>query len=262
MISPLAYVDPSAHLGKDVIVHPFAYIDKNVEIGDNCEIMPYASILSGARLGKCNKVFQGSIISATPQDFRWKGCDSLCIIGDNNTIRENVIINRSINPDGATRLDNQIFVMAKSHIGHDSYIHSRCVLGNGVAVAGGVEVESGCILSSAAILHEGVHMGRLSMVKGGCRISGDVPPYVIIAHNPAGYYGVNSHILTKHAGFTEAQIDDIAKAYRHIYQSSTSLFNALQRIENDIDPSDYRDEILRFIRSAKHRIVGERKLDD
>ena len=100
------------------------------------------------------------------------------------------------------------------------------------------------------------------MVKGGCRISGDVPPYVIIAHNPAGYYGVNSHILTKHAGFTEAQIDDIAKAYRHIYQSSTSLFNALQRIENDIDPSDYRDEILRFIRSAKHRIVGERKLDD
>ena len=75
MISPLAYVDPSARLGKDVIVHPFAYIDKNVEIGDNCEIMPYASILSGARLGKCNKVFQGSIISATPQDFRWKGCD-------------------------------------------------------------------------------------------------------------------------------------------------------------------------------------------
>ena len=31
MISPLAYVDSSAELGKDVTVHPFAYIGKNVK---------------------------------------------------------------------------------------------------------------------------------------------------------------------------------------------------------------------------------------
>ena len=30
MISPLAYVDASAKLGNNVIVHPFAYIDKNL----------------------------------------------------------------------------------------------------------------------------------------------------------------------------------------------------------------------------------------
>ena len=35
MISPLAYVDPSAKIGKNVTIHPFAYIDKNVEIGDD-----------------------------------------------------------------------------------------------------------------------------------------------------------------------------------------------------------------------------------
>ena len=34
MISPLAYVDPSAKIGSNVTVHPFAYIDKNVEIGE------------------------------------------------------------------------------------------------------------------------------------------------------------------------------------------------------------------------------------
>ena len=85
MISPLAYVNPDAKIGKDVTIHPFAYIDKNVEIGDNCTIMPYASILSGTRMGTNNTVYQGAIIGATPQDFKFKGEDTLLKIGNNNT---------------------------------------------------------------------------------------------------------------------------------------------------------------------------------
>ena len=52
MISPLAYVDPEAKLGKNVTVLPFAYIEKNAEIGDDCIIMSYASILKGTKMGK------------------------------------------------------------------------------------------------------------------------------------------------------------------------------------------------------------------
>ena len=88
MISPLAYVDAGAKLGANVTVHPFAYIDKNVEIGDNCEIMPHASIMSGARLGKGNRVFNGAVIAAEPQDFKYKGDSTLVVIGDDNVIRE------------------------------------------------------------------------------------------------------------------------------------------------------------------------------
>ncbi len=258
MISPLAYVDPAAKLGKDVIVHPFAHIDRDVEIGDNCEIMPYASVVRGTRIGSGTKIYQGAIVGADPQDFRWKGEATYCIIGNNTVIREHVIINRSIHDGCATRIDNNVFVMAESHIGHDSHINSDCVVGNSVMIAGDVTVESGCIFSSGVILHEGVHVGRLSMVKGGCRVSSNVPPFVIIAHNPATYYGVNSVVLGKHAGFSEAQIDDIAKAYRHIYQSSTSLFNALIRIETDIDQSVVRDDILNFVRNHDHKLVGNR----
>ena len=258
MISPLAHVDPSAKLGKDVTVHAFAYIDKDVVIGDNCEIMPYASIMKGTRMGNNNKVYQGAIISADPQDFRWKGLDTYCYIGDDNVIREHVIINRGIESEGGTRIDNGCFVMADSHIGHDSHISDHCVVGNGVTIAGGVEVAHGTILSSNVILHEGVRVGCLALIKGGCRISSNVPPYTIIAHNPATYYGVNAIILGKYTAMTEAQIDDIAKAYRHIYQSSTSLFNALRRIEADIDPSEERDEILSFIRDNNLRIVGNK----
>jgi acyl-[acyl carrier protein]--UDP-N-acetylglucosamine O-acyltransferase len=95
MISPLAYVDASAKIGENVKIYPFAYIDKNVEIGDDCEIMPYVSIMSGARLGKRNRIFQGAVIAAEPQDFAYKGGDTLAVIGDDNTIRENVVINRA-----------------------------------------------------------------------------------------------------------------------------------------------------------------------
>ncbi len=262
MISPLAYVDPGARLGQDVIVHPFAFIDKDVEIGDRCEIMPYASIMKGTRMGSDNKVYQGAIVGADPQDFRWKGQQTYCFIGSHTVIREHVIINRGIRPDGGTRIGDNTFVMADSHIGHDSQISSDCVLGNGVTIAGDVRVDHGTILSSNVILNEGVSVGCLSLVKGGCRISSNVPPFVIIAHNPATYYGVNAVILTKHAGYSEAAIDDIAKAYRHIYQSGTSLFNAMVRIEADIEASAVRDEILGFIRGNNNRIVAAHTATD
>jgi len=258
MISPLAYVDPAARLGNDVIVHPFAFIDKNVEIGDRCEIMPYASIMKGARIGSNTKIYNCAIISADPQDFRWKGEDTYCFIGDNTIIREQVIINRGIRPEGGTKIDSNCCIMAESHVGHDSHIAPNCVIGNGVKIAGDVQVENGTILSSNVILNEGVHVGTKVLIKGGCRISSNVPPYIIIAHNPASYYGVNAVILSKHAGFTNEQIDDIAKAYRHIYQSSTSLFNALARIEADIEPSPVRDEILDFVRRNNSRIVANK----
>lgn len=257
MISPLAHVDPAAKLGDNVIVHPFAYIDADTVIGDNCEIMPYASVIHGTTLGKGVKVYQGAIVGADPQDFRWKGNPSYCHIGDNTVIREHVIINRGIYSEGGTSVGADSFVFADSHIGHDSEIADRCVVGNGVNIAGNVKVDVGSILSSGVILHENSRVGKFVLIKGGTRVSSNVPPYVIMAHNPVAYYGVNSVIMRKHAGFTEEQIDDIAKAYRHIYQCSTSVFNALKRIEADIDPSDVRDEILNFVRENNLRVAGD-----
>ncbi|MDE6039265.1 MAG: acyl-ACP--UDP-N-acetylglucosamine O-acyltransferase [Paramuribaculum sp.] len=254
-ISPLAYVDPTARIADNVTIHPFAYIDGDVEIGEGCEIMPYTSILSGTRMGRNNKVYQNSVIGADPQDFRWKGEKTYCFIGDNNVIREHVIINRGIRPDGGTRIGNDCFIMAETHIGHDTLISGKDVIGNGVKIAGDAVVGECAIFSSGVILHEGSSIGNWTLIKGGCRISGNVPPFVIMAHNPASYFGVNAVILRKH-GFTDAQIDDIAKAYRHVYQSGTSVFNALQRIEADLDPGEVRDTIVNFIKGVNLRLVA------
>lgn len=255
MISPLAHVDPTAKIGNDVTIHPFAYVDAGVEIGDGCEIKPYTSIIKGSKLGKNVKVYQGSIIGADPQDFRWKGEETFCSIGDNTIVREHVIINRSIRAGESTYIGHDSFVMAESHIGHDCQVKGRCVIGNSVMIAGDAKIGECTILSSGAILHEKCEIGDWALIKGGCRISGNVPPYVIMAHNPAVYFGINATVLRKH-NFTEEQIDDIAKSYRHIYQCGTSVFNALQRIEADVPDHEVRQKIVNFIREHDHKIVA------
>ena len=261
MISPSAFVDPAAKLGENVTIYPFAFVDKDVEIGDGCVVMPHASIMAGARLGKNVKVYNGAIVSAAPQDFRWKGDDSLTIIGDNTVIREMSIINRSIHEGGTTKIGSESFVLAESHIGHDSEIADRCVIGNSVDISGDVKIDTCTILSTGAKVFEKSHIGKWAFIKGGCRVSGNVPPFIILAHNPAVYYGVNATIMRIKDDFTEEQIDDIAKAYRHIYQCNVSLFNAVKRIKADIAESEVRNDILDFIAKNDNKIIALPKLD-
>ena len=260
-ISNLSFVHPEAKLGDNITIEAFAYIDKDVEIGDGTVIRPHASVLPGARIGKNNVIYEGAIISASPQDFRWKGENTLVVIGDNNRIREHVIINRSIRPNGETRIGNDSFIMAQTHIGHDSVIGNFCVLGNAVKIAGDCKIGNYSILSSNALVHEGFDIGEWVMIKGGCRVNNHVPPFVIMAHNPISYYGVNAFILRK-GKKSEEVIDNIAKCYRHIYQCSTSIYNAVRRINEDVPPCKERDEILQFIKDHSMKLAALPPIED
>lgn len=255
IIHPLAFVDPTAKLGDNVKVDAFAFIDRDTVIGDNCKIRPHASVLHNTILGNDNEIFEGAVIGANPQDFRWHGEQSFLRIGNNNKIHEHVIINRSIHEGGYTEIGNNTFIMAQTHISHDCKIGNWCVLGNGVKLAGDVTVGNYVILSSSVIGHECSTVGEWTMIKGGARFNGNVPPFVIMAHNPIDYYGVNAYILRK-GNMSEDIIDDIAKCYRLIYQSGTSVRNALLRIREDVKQSEQRDEILRFIEDNNQKIVG------
>ena len=255
VLSNLAFIHPEAKIGNDVTIDAFAFIDKNVVIGDGTHIHPHASILSGAIIGKNNEIFENAIISASPQDFRWNGEDSFVVIGDNNKIREQVIINRSIYKDGKTEIGNNSFILAQTHIGHDSKIGNYCVLGNAVKIAGNVEIGNYSILSSNALVHEKCHIGEWVLIKGGCRVNGNVPPFAVMAHNPISYFGVNSYVLNK-AKKPDHIIDDIAKCYRHVYQSGTSLFNALRRIKDDVEKSPERDSIIFFIENHDNQLAA------
>lgn len=254
-ISPLAFVHPDAKLGENVTIMPFAFIDRNVEIGDGCHISSHVSILSGARIGRNCRFYDGCIISATPQDFRWKGDDSFVVIGDNNTIREQVIINRSIEREGKTLIGHDSFIMAQSHIAHDTVIGNWVVIGNSVKIAGSCNIGDFSILSSCSLVHEKIDIGEWVLIKGGCRVNNNVPPFVIMAHNPISYFGVNAYILRK-GNFPDELVDDIAKCYRHIYQSNTSAFNAMVRVKADVSPSQARDAIIRFVEGHNFKVAA------
>ena len=136
MISPLAYVDPEAKIGKNVTIQPFAYIEKGVEIGDDCIIMSYASILKGTKIGKGNKIHQNAVLGAEPQDFHYTGEESSLIIGEKNDIRENVVISRATFAGNATKIGNGNYLMDKVHLCHDVQLGNNCVVGIGTTIAG------------------------------------------------------------------------------------------------------------------------------
>lgn len=255
MISPLAYIDPEARIGKNVTIHPFAYIDKNVVIGDDCVIMSFASILRGTRLGIGNKVYQNAVLGAEPQDFNYTGEESELVIGDRNHIRENVVISRATHKGSCTSIGNENFLMDKVHLCHDVKIGNHTVVGIGSIIAGDCVLNDWIILSGNVSLYQHTRVGSWSLIQGGSRISKDVPPYVIISGNPAAYHGVNATVMSHHQKASERTLRHIANSYRLIYQGNFSLFDALQKIEDQVPMSEEIHVILNFCRESELGIV-------
>ncbi len=254
MISPLAFVSPEAKIGQNVTIHPFAYIDADVEIGDNCVIMPSASIMAGTRMGKNNQVSQGCVLGAMPQDFAYKGDKTTLQIGDNNVFRENVVVNRATCAGGSTVIGNGNFVFEGVHISHDTKVADNCVFGYGTKIAGNCLVQSNAIFSTCVILDQGCRVGAWSMIQGGCHVNRDVPPYIIAARHPISYYGINTVVLS-HEGFSSDTISVIAQAYSMIYQSNTSVLDAVLKIKEQMDLTPEIENILSFINESKRGII-------
>lgn len=256
MISPLAYIDPEAKIGENCEIGAFAYIDKNVVIGDNCEIMPHASVLYGTRMGNNNKVFHGAVIGGVPQDLKFKGEDTTCEIGDNNSIRENVTINRGTASRGKTVVGSNNLFMENSHIGHDCIIGNGCIIGNSSKMAGEVVIDDNAILSACVLVHQFCHIGGYIMVQGGCRTSMDIPPYIIVGREPARYCGLNI-VGLRRRGFSNETITNIRNAYRLIYESDNNVSTGLAKIKETIPMTPEIEYIVNFIEKQSERgIIG------
>lgn len=256
MISPLAHIHPGAKLGENCIVEPFVYIDDNVVIGDNCHIMAHASILSGTRMGNNNKIYHGAVVGGTPQDLKFVGEDTTLEIGDNNMIRENVTLNRGTASKGKTVIGSNNLFMENVHIGHDSVIGNGCILGNSTKIAGEVTISDYAILSACVLVHQFSHIGSYVMIQGGSRINKDVPPYIIVAREPAKYCGLNI-VGLRRRGFSNESIKSIHAAYHHIYGSGTIVSTALARIREGGELTPEVEYILHFIEKESGRgILG------
>ncbi|MBO4500499.1 MAG: acyl-ACP--UDP-N-acetylglucosamine O-acyltransferase [Bacteroidaceae bacterium] len=257
MISPLAYIDPSAQIGNNVEIGPFCYIDRNVVIGDDCVLMPHVTVLYGTRMGKGNQVFPGAVIGAIPQDLKFKGEDTVLIIGDNNRIRENVTLNRGTASKGKTIVGSDNLLMEGMHVAHDCVVGSHCIIGNQTKLAGEVVVDDYATISSTVLIHQFCHIGGYVMIQGGTGIPKDVPPYILAAREPVAYMGINI-VGLRRRGFDKTQIDNIHSAYRTIYQSGKNVTQALTTLKQDpIAENDYIQYIIRFIESSERGVIRD-----
>ncbi|MDR0972519.1 MAG: acyl-ACP--UDP-N-acetylglucosamine O-acyltransferase [Prevotellaceae bacterium] len=254
MISPLAYIHPEAVIGENVEIAPFVFIDKNVVIGNNNRIMANANILYGSRIGDGNTIFPGAVIGAVPQDLKFKGEETTAEVGNNNTIRENVTINRGTAAKGRTVVGNNNLLMEAVHIAHDCTVSNGCIIGNATKMAGEVHIDDNAILSSTILIHQFCRIGGYVMIQGGCRTPKDIPPYIIVGREPATYCGINL-IGLRRRGFSNETIETIHDAYRMIYQNGLNTTDALAKIEAELPRIPEVEYILQFVRESERGIL-------
>lgn len=252
-ISPLAYVHPEAKLGNGNVIGPFCFIDRNTVIGDNNIFQNSVTINYGARLGNGNEVFPGASVSTKPQDLKFKGEDSTCEIGDNNSIRENVTISRGTASKGTTIVGNNNLLMENMHIAHDCIFGSNLIIGNSTKFGGEVVVDDNAIVSAEVLCHQFCHIGGYVMVQGGSRTSQDVPPYVIAGKEPIRYAGINI-VGLRRRGFSNELIELIHEAYRLLYSKGVRAEGILE-IKKNLRITPEIQYIIDFVESSGRGII-------
>ena len=212
--------------------------------------------MNGTRMGRGNTVYQNTVLGAVPQDFNYCGDASHLIIGDGNTFRENVVINRATFCDGTTVIGNHNSFMEGVHVSHDTKISDDCVFGYGTKIAGDCDIENAVIFSSNVIANAGVRVGRGSMIQGGSRLSRDVPPYIIASDNPVKYGGINATILKMH-GVSQKVQDHIANAYRLVFHGQTSVFDAVRQVREQVPDGPEVRHVVEFIEATRLGLISK-----
>lgn len=254
MIHQYSHIDSKARLGNNVTVSPFTTIYGDVVIGDNCWIGPNVTIMDGARIGNNVKIFPGAVISAVPQDLKYKGEPTTAEVGDNTVIRECVTINKGTIDRNKTVVGKNCLLMAYVHIAHDCFVGNNVILANNVGLSGHITIDDFAILEGTAVAQQFVHIGAHTFIGGATLIRKNVPPYVKAAREPISYIGVNSIGLSRR-GFDKEVIRQIEDIYRIIFVRGYNISKALEVVENEIPDSPQKVEIVSFIRNAKDGVI-------
>ena len=229
-IHPSALVHAGARIAAGVSIGPYTIVGEHVEVGEGTWIGPHVVLEGHTRIGRRNRIYQFSSIGAPPQDKKYADEPTRVEIGDDNTIRECVTINRGTAQDaGATRVGNDNWIMAYVHFAHDCQIGSHAIFANNTGLAGHVHVGDWVVLGGYTTVHQFVRIGAHSFTGMGTYLAQDLPPFVKAAGNMARPFGINSNGLRRR-GFTPEAVLRIRRAYRALYRSGLSLEEAKREL--------------------------------
>lgn len=230
MIDPRAIIDPKARIASDVSIGPFSYIGPDVEIGAGTQIFSHVVIKGPTVIGQHNIIYQFASIGEAPQDKKYQGEATRLVIGDHNTIREYVTINRgTVQGGGATVLGHHNWVMANVHIAHDCIVGNHTIFANYAALAGHVQVRDYAIISGFSAVHQFCIIGAYSFIARATYVTKDVLPYVMVAGYNATACGLNTEGLKRNHISPEA-MEELRRAYKIIYRKGFTVQQALVKL--------------------------------
>jgi UDP-N-acetylglucosamine acyltransferase len=255
LIDQRAVIDPGAVLAEDVSVGPYAVIGAEVEIGPGTSIGPHTVINGPTRIGRDNSIFQFASIGEAPQDKKYAGEPTRLEIGDRNTIREFVTINRgTIQDEGVTRLGDDNWIMAYVHVAHDCRIGNHTIFANSASLAGHVRVDDYAILGGFTLVHQFCVIGAHALTAFGSGISKDVPPYVTVGGSPARAHGLNMEGLRRR-GFSADSRKVLKAAYKTLYRQNLSLQDAVLQLKQQAAAHGELEILVTFLEQQTRGIV-------
>ena len=255
MIHPTAIIDPKADIGNNVTIGPYCIVQADTVIGDDCELKSHVVVANHTTIGKGNKIYPFASIGEDPQDKKFADEPTQLVIGDNNTIREYVTINRgTVDDDGITQVGDENWIMAYVHIAHDCILGSHTILANCSSLAGHVHVGDHAILGGFTKLHQFCRVGAHAFSAMDSGFQKDCPPFVMAQGNPAKPRAINFEGL-KRRGFGKERIALIKAAYRVLYKSDLKLEHAINELEQMAKESDDVKIMVEFIQNSSRSII-------
>ena len=230
MIHPTAVVSPGANIEKEVEIGPYAVVGEEVNLGRGTRVGPHAFIENWTTVGEECTIGSGAIIGGAPQDVDYKGQRSFVQIGDRTKVREYVTIHRSKEPEGATSVGSDCYLMAYCHLGHDCLLEDRVVVVNTSNLAGHVTVETGAFISGAVQIHQFTRVGKLSLVGALSPIRKDILPYTIVEGHPPRVRGLNV-VGRRRAGVAAEARNALKRALKILLNDESRVVDAAKTIK-------------------------------
>ncbi|HKY33363.1 MAG TPA: acyl-ACP--UDP-N-acetylglucosamine O-acyltransferase [Candidatus Polarisedimenticolia bacterium] len=252
---PTAEISLEASLGDGVEVGPFAVVGTGVRVGAGCSIGAHAVLQGPAEIGARCRIGAFASIGSDPQDLKHRGEPTRLVVGEENTFREFVTVNRgTAGGGGVTTIGSRNFFMAYAHVAHDCRVGDDTIFANAATLAGHVTVEDGATVGAYSGVHQFCRVGRHAFIGGYTVVTQDALPFVKTVGNRAGSFGINT-IGLERKGFAPEAIEALKRAYRLLRGSKLNIGQAVERIEAELGAFEECRYLAAFIRSSQRGVV-------
>lgn len=254
-IHPSAVIADDAELAEDVTVGPFAVIESGVQIGPRCRIDAHAVIKGPTIMGADNHIYSFASIGDEPQDKKYAGEATRLEIGSGNTIREFCTVNRgTVQDESATRIGDDNWLMAYSHVAHDCQLGDHIIMANGTMLGGHVRIDDHAMCSAFVCIHQFCHIGAHSFLGAYVGVNQDVPPYILVFGQPAEPRGINAEGLRRR-DFSKENIKNLKDAYRILYRSGLRAAEAAEQLASLVSEQPELRILVEFLQESERGVI-------